>query len=103
MQSRAQCAEGPFPLRGFCCRLAAAAAEALGLDASIARDNAGYAATHARKRVRELSMLVHPDKCSLIGAEEVWSLCEWNTGWHAGVVAACLWGGPHHVWCENGN
>ena len=51
--------------------MAAAAAEALGLPGKAFKADAEDAAAHARKRMRELSMLVHPDKCSLPGAEQV--------------------------------
>lgn len=54
---------------GLLCRLLKAAAEALGLHAGAGLH--GQAPGDIRRRMRELSMLVHPDKCSLAIAEEV--------------------------------
>ena len=51
------------------CRLLKAAAEALGLHARAGL--CGQAPGDIRRRMRELSMLVHPDKCSLASTEEV--------------------------------
>ena len=72
-----------FNSRHAWCRLALAAAEALGLATTTAQDNGAGAGAHARQRMRELSMLVHPDKCSLAGAEEVSILCKASVVSHA--------------------
>lgn len=53
------------------CRLLAVAAQALGVAGAGALEKAGEHGSLARRRMRELSMVVHPDKCSLAGAEQV--------------------------------
>lgn len=55
-------------------RLLAVAAQALGVAGAGPQEKAGEHGSHARRRMRELSMAVHPDKCSLAGAEQVSSL-----------------------------
>ena len=60
---------GGFRLGEVCCRMLKAAADALGL--RVGAGLHGQALGDIRRRMRELSMLVHPDKCSLASAEEV--------------------------------
>ena len=47
------------------------AAQTLGVARRLCHGKAGDDGFSAGKRMRELSMLVHPDKCSLPGAEQV--------------------------------
>ena len=47
------------------------AARTLGIARTREHGQPGEQGSAARKRMRELSMLVHPDKCSLPGAEQV--------------------------------
>ena len=64
-------------------RLLAAARKALNLNSTAECGPAQQEAAGVRKRMRELSMLVHPDKCSLDRAEEV-CFCSCRFDGHVG-------------------
>ena len=61
-------------------RLFTVAAQTLGVAKTMYHSQAGGNASSSGKRMRELSMLVHPDKCSLPGAEQVCFKPPWEVG-----------------------